>query len=168
MWNYRILEHSYDRKCNTEAGKGQRFYSLVEVYYDEDGKPWGHTGPISFGYMEGSDDVRESLTAAMRDAMKTPVLQDYEVKQNHPWEKSYERDKMRVEILKEEGLWEYDDDELTEEIRSYEIDNWEPPAEWKKKLRVDLGKVNLPHIQISKTGINDPENRDSGNGEQST
>ena len=119
MWNYRILEHTVE---NDET----RYYSLVECYYDEHGKPNGHTGPISFGYFEMPHDIRDSLTMAVRDAMKKPVLKEEEVYRNHPWEKKHEEQELR------DAQWDFEDEEINAwdaqwYFEDEEINAWEPP-----------------------------------------
>lgn len=137
MWNYRILEH-------TVEGKPEVYFSLVEVFYNEEGEPWGYTGPISFGWMEMPDEILHSMTMAMRDAMHKPRLKEEDIVKNHPWDREIEKGKLREEILREEGLWEDHDEEAGDE-----------------KSSVDLGLSGAP---ISSEGVGAPEERDSGNG----
>jgi hypothetical protein len=105
MWDYRILEHKIENDDRI-------YYSLVECFYDEGGRPNGHTGPINFGYYEMPDEIRNSLTMAIRDVMKKPVLKEEEVYKNHPWEKSVAEQEWRDALADEEEA---------------ELMEWEPP-----------------------------------------
>lgn len=145
MWNYRILEHTRE---NDES----IYYSLVECFYNEEGEPDMHTGPISFGWYEDSNSVVESLSVALRDAMRKPVLKEEDIYKNHPWDRSIEKGKLREEILREEGLWDDKVKEAGED--SYPI-----------KLKFETGEVKVDFNKpISKEGVGAPEERDSGNG----
>ena len=69
-WNYRIV-----RYCN---GKG---FGLHEVFYDDDGLPWGMTeNPATFvcGTDEGPAGIKGSLLRARVDAIQRPVFDEPE------------------------------------------------------------------------------------------
>ena len=65
-WNYRIV------KYRDNSGFG-----IHEVYYDDEGKPWGMTsdpGDFCCGLEEGKEGIVSSLCHAMIDVLRTPVL----------------------------------------------------------------------------------------------
>jgi hypothetical protein len=65
-WNYRIVRYKND------GGFG-----LHEVYYDDEGQPWGMTkNPASFvcDTSEGIAGITNALLTARVDAKKRPIL----------------------------------------------------------------------------------------------
>ena len=70
-WNYRIVRY--------RDGSG---FGLHEVFYDDDGEPWGMTEkPIDFACRpeEGAEGIREQVALASLDAQRRPVLEEPEV-----------------------------------------------------------------------------------------
>jgi hypothetical protein len=66
FWNYRIVN------LKSENG-GEDWYCIREVYYDENGKPEGHSD-VSVG-SESLEDVQNVLDM-MRKATELPALQE--------------------------------------------------------------------------------------------
>jgi hypothetical protein len=69
-WNYRIMRY--------RNGEG---FGLHEVFYDDDGLPWGMTeNPARFvcGTDEGRAGIKGALLLARMDAIKRPVLDEPE------------------------------------------------------------------------------------------
>jgi len=69
-WNYRIVRY--------RSGEG---FGLHEVFYDDDGLPWGMTeNPATFvsGTDEGPAGIKGSLLRARVDAIKRPVFDEPE------------------------------------------------------------------------------------------
>ena len=73
FWNYRIIHNQED---------GESYCGLYEVFYDDDGTPWGRTEePIAF-VGEEPDDILNALGMALRDVQDKPVLTDDDFKDN--------------------------------------------------------------------------------------
>lgn len=65
-WNYRIVKRH-----------NSIWWSLHEVFYDEDGNPNAMTtDPISFSSDESPEDVIEMLEMALKDAKTKPVFNE--------------------------------------------------------------------------------------------
>ena len=65
-WNYRVVQYLDNRG-----------YGLHEVYYDDEGFPWGMTAePTSFvcDLHEGSKGIVESLMQAKMDAQRRSIF----------------------------------------------------------------------------------------------
>lgn len=64
-WNYRVMRH---------VGDGEEWLGIHEVYYDDNGKPNGHTeDEIAPTSDEGVDGLRWVLDRMM-EALDKPVL----------------------------------------------------------------------------------------------
>ena len=68
-WQYRIVNHK-------SGNGGDDWYCLREVYYNEDGKPIGHTAPCT-----GSEDMQSlgQVWEMINEAMKYPPLQEEDI-----------------------------------------------------------------------------------------
>ena len=70
MWNNRIIKHEKD---------GTTWYSIHEVFYNEDGSIYGHTkDPITI-VGETKEEAIEQAEQILRDIKDTPVLAASEI-----------------------------------------------------------------------------------------
>ena len=63
-WNYRVLAREYN---------GEPYYSIHEVYYDEDGNPNGYVDQVASVNGEDISSIRWSLNK-MKEALNKTVL----------------------------------------------------------------------------------------------
>ena len=78
MWNNRIIKHEKD---------GTTWYSVHEVFYNEDGSIYAHTEDAITIIGETEEEAVEQVEQILRDIKDTPVLvaseiefKDYEEK----------------------------------------------------------------------------------------
>ncbi len=69
-WNYRIVHFE------TDVGD---YYDLHEVYYDDDNTPFMRTSEGK-AYGETKEEVLSVLEMMLHDAVKSPVLEDKDIK----------------------------------------------------------------------------------------
>jgi hypothetical protein len=67
MWNYRIVN------TKSENG-GEDWYCLQEVYYDEDGKPYGYANPCTGS--ETYETMRGVIRMIQEAALLPPLHED--------------------------------------------------------------------------------------------
>jgi len=65
MWNNRIIKHEKD---------GTTWYSVHEVFYDEDGSIYAHTEDSITIVGETEEETIEQVEQILRDIKDTPVL----------------------------------------------------------------------------------------------
>jgi hypothetical protein len=76
FWHYRIVK--IEGLCPSEKG-----YGLYEVYYDDDwDKPFMRTQD-AFAWGETPEEVVEVLEMMLRDAKKSPVINDEDIKEEN-------------------------------------------------------------------------------------
>jgi hypothetical protein len=82
-WNYRLVKIADDE------------YGICEVFYGEDGKPWGRTDPVAVS----GESVEECLGdfRGMMEAFILGVLDDAEIARNPPFKAELD------EMLRERG-----------------------------------------------------------------
>ena len=66
-WNYRIVHRK------TQGDHQHDWYELCEVYYDDDGTPYGRTDALSFEG-ETPEELIADLELALQSAKSRPVL----------------------------------------------------------------------------------------------
>ena len=65
MWNNRIIKHEKD---------GNTWYSVHEVFYNEDGSIYAHTEDAITIIGETEEETIEQVEQILRDIKDTPVL----------------------------------------------------------------------------------------------
>ena len=65
MWNNRIIKHEKD---------GTTWYSVHEVFYNEDGSSYAHTEDAITIIGETEEETIEQVEQILRDIKDTPVL----------------------------------------------------------------------------------------------
>lgn len=108
-WNYRIVKSYLKTVWNTH------FYSLREVFYDDNGNPESMTeNPIDFGAdcendKEGKEELIAMLNMALDDAKRHPIL-------NEPRSWVSEKEKKAEEYMKKK--------KKSDRYFSYDIEEW--------------------------------------------
>jgi hypothetical protein len=77
-WNNRLLNRSH-------RNNGEPWVEVIEVYYDENGKPEGFSKPLING--EKREVVVETLEQIIRDIKDKPVLNlsDFGIEEKDDW-----------------------------------------------------------------------------------
>lgn len=70
-WNHRLIDM-------TAENNGEPWLAICEVFYGDDGKPQGYTGPVNVSG-ENIEEIRQTLER-MRKAVENPTLkpEDFE------------------------------------------------------------------------------------------
>lgn len=75
-WNHRVATkvHVYSKElAKVTKRDSDRFFSIVECYYDKKGKPKGYTEPAMLVYADSVKDLKWSARKIL-GAFKQPVL----------------------------------------------------------------------------------------------
>ena len=72
-WNFRVIKRTTDA---FEGVKSQNYYSIEEVFYDEEGNPAMHTSDIGVNAptMETLKELVERLNKALKDGIVDEIV----------------------------------------------------------------------------------------------
>jgi len=72
-WNYRVIKRTTDA---FESVPAEDYYSIEEVFYNEDGSPMMHTSDLGLTAptLESLKELLERLTNAMKDGVVDEIV----------------------------------------------------------------------------------------------